>query len=411
MKWTLKPQFRITILILIVFSLFFGLTGSAQAQGINYGSEVPAGETVENDIILTGDTINLDGRVVGDVIAIGSNVQVNGTVEGSLITLGRFLTINGQVDGTTYAIGRELDLKEKANLVRDLYFLGFNLETLKGSKIGRDLRALTLGALMNGEVGREVRAISGVNIFKAISEMVRREISGLPIQFPGRSVYVEPSQSQVEYAGVFPVAQYLSGISPQSSTIDSQRLGEWALDRLREMVTLFIFGMLGIWLLPRQLIRSVEVFRAKWLRSLGIGLLGIVVFFNVIIVALMVAALIIAIGYGLGAITFWDLAWAVWAVGLACLGLALTIFWLFVIYGTKIIVAYVGGRLLLDRRAPKATRYKVVPLLLGLLLYVILHGIPILSWVVAILATAVGLGISWLVWRNKEISPSEGAIS
>lgn len=411
MNWTLKPQFRITMLILILFSLFFGLTQNALAQGIDYGSEVPSGETVENDIILTGDTITLDGTVVGDVIAVGSNVIVNGTVEGSLITLGRFLTINGQVNGTTYALGRELTLDESANLDRNLYFLGFNLETLEGSQIGRDLLALTLGALMNGEVGGDVRAISGVNIIKVISEMVGREISGLPIQSPGKLVDLENQQYQVKYAGVFPLAKHLAGISLQSGAIDSQRLGEWALERGRELVTLFVFGLLGIWLFPRQINRAVEVFHAKWLRSLGIGLLAIVVFFNVIIVTFMMAALIIAVGYGLGAITFWDLAWVVWGVGLACLGLAFALIWLFVIYGTKIIVAYVVGRLLLDRLAPKATRYKVVPLLLGLILYVILHGIPILGWVVAILATAIGLGISWLVWRNREVSPSEGAIS
>lgn len=411
MNWTLKPQFRITIAILIVFSLFLGVTRSAQAQGIDYGDEVPAGETVENDIILTGDTINLDGTVVGDVIALGSNVQVNGTVEGSLITLGRFLTINGQVNGSTYALGRELILDESANLDRNLYFLGFNLETLDGSKIGRDLLALTLGALMNGEVGRDVRAISGVNIFKVISEIVRREMGGLPNYLPGTFAYGEQPQSPVEYAGVFPLAQFLAVIHPQGGNIDTQQLGEWALGRLRELVILFVIGMLGIWIFPRQLNRAVELIRVKWLRTLGIGFLGIIVFFNVIIVALMVAALIIAIGYGLGVITMWDLAWIVWAAGLACLGLAFTLVWLFVIYGTKVIVAYLAGRVLLDRLGPKAIRYKIVPLLLGLIIYVILHGIPILGPVIAILATAIGLGLAWLVWRNKEVSPAEEMFS
>jgi cytoskeletal protein CcmA (bactofilin family) len=411
MNWTLNPQFRITILILIIFSLFFGLTHSAQAQGINYGNEVAAGETVENDIILSGDTINLDGTVLGDVIAIGSNVNINGTVEGSLITLGRFLTINGQVNGTTYALGRELILDGSANLDRNLYFLGFNLETLEGSNIGRDLLALTLGALMNGEVGRDVRAISGVNILKVISELVRKEMSGLPIQLPGIFAYGEQPHHQVEYAGVFPLANFLAVVNPQTGNIDTQRLSEWALARLRELVTLFVFGMLGIWLFPRQLNRTVEVFRAKWLRSLGLGLLGLVVFFNVIIVALLVAALIIAIGYGLSAITLMDLAWVVLGVGLACLGVAFTILWLFVIFGTKAIVAYVGGRLILDRLAPRTTRYKIVPLLLGLIIYVILHGIPILGPVIAILATAIGLGLAWLVWRNSEIITTESVNS
>ena len=412
MNWTLKPQFRISMLIMILFGLFFGLTQSAQAQGIDFGSEVAAGETVENDIVLIGDTITLDGTVVGDVLAVGSTVQVNGSVEGSLIVVGGSLTINGEEAGTTYVIGQELTLEEAASLGRNLYFLGLTLNTLKGSQIGRDLVALTLGANLEGEIGREVRAIIGpVPILKTLMELVGKEVSGLSVTMPDAMTNETSSLVQADYASVLPLVQFLAAIDPQSGSIDTQRLGEWALERLRELVTLFVFGMLGIWLLPRQLNRTVEVFRAKWLRSLGIGLLAIVIAFNIIGVAILLAALIIAIGYGLGAITLWDLAGAVWAVGLFALGLVFTIFWLFVIYGTKVIVAFVGGRILLDRLAPKATRYKVVPLLLGLVLYVILHGIPILGWVVAILATAVGLGISWLVWRNRETSPSEVAIS
>jgi hypothetical protein len=408
MNWTLKPQLRISLSILILFCLFFGLTQNALAQGIDYGNEVTAGETVENDIVLTGETITLDGTVVGDVLAIGSTVQVNGTVEGSLIIIGRFLTIDGEVVGTTYVIGRELTLEEAASLKRNLYFLGLTLDTLNESQIGRDLVALTLGANLEGVVGRDVRMISGaVQIIKLITDMIGKEVTGSPVNTPIAMTRGTSTQAQADYASVLPLTQFMAAINPQSGGIDTQRLGTWAVERLHELVTLFVFGLLAIWLLPRQLNRSVDAFRAKWLRSLGIGLLAIVIAFNIIGVAILIATLIIAIGYGLGMITLWDLAWAVWSVGLAALGLVFAIFWLSVVYGTKVIVAYVGGRMILDRLAPKATRYKVVPLLLGLVLYVILHGIPILGWVVAILSTAIGLGISWLVWRNKDISPSE----
>lgn len=408
MNWTLKPQLRISLSILVLCCLFFGLTRNALAQGIDYGNEVTAGETVENDIVLTGETITLDGTVVGDVLAIGSTVQVNGTVEGSLIIIGRFLTIDGEVVGTTYVIGRELTLNEAATLGRNLYFLGLTLDTLNESQIGRDLVALTLGANLEGVVGRDVRMISGaVQIIKLITDMIGKEVTGLPVNSPVAMTRETSTQTQADYASLLPLTQFMAAINPQSGGIDTQRLGAWAVERLRELVTLFVFGMLAIWLLPRQLNRTVNAFRAKWLRSLGVGLLALVIAFNIVGVAILVAALIIAIGYGLGTITLWDLAWAVWSVGLAALGLVVAVFWLFVIYGTKVIVAFVGGRLILDRLAPKTTRYKVVPLLLGLVLYVILHGIPILGLVVAILSTAIGLGISWLVWRNNETSPSE----
>lgn len=410
MNWTFKPRLQIIMMIMILFGLVFGFNQRALAQGIDFDSQVTAGETVQNDILLTGNTITLDGTVVGDVLAVGSTVQINGTVEGSLILIGRFVTVDGQVNGTTYGIGRELTLNESANLDRNLYFLGLTLDMLEGSRIGRDLVALTLGADLKGEIGRDVRAIIGaVPIIKLITELVGSEISGLPIRSSDVLANETSPGAQVQYAGILPLTQYLAGIDLQSGSIDTQRLGEWALDRLRELVTLFVFGILGIWLLSRQLNRAVGVFRSKWLRSLGIGLLAFVIAINIIGVAILIAALIILIGYGLASLTLSDLAWAVWAVGLACLGVAFSIFWLFVIYGTKVIVAYVGGRLLLDRLAPNATRYKAVPLLVGLVVYVILHGIPILGWVVAILSTAVGLGLAWLVWRNKETSLSESA--
>ncbi len=258
MNWTFKPRLHIIMVIMILFGLVFGINQRALAQGIDFDSQVTAGETVQNDILLTGNTITLDGTVVGDVLAVGSTVQINGTVEGSLILIGRFVTVDGQVNGTTYGIGRELALNESANLDRNLYFLGLTLDMLEGSRIGRDLVALTLGADLKGEIGRDVRAIIGaVPIIKLITELVGSEISGLPIRSSDVLANETSPGAQVQYAGILPLTQYLAGIDLQSGSIDTQRLGEWALDRLRELVTLFVFGILGIWLLSRQLNRRV----------------------------------------------------------------------------------------------------------------------------------------------------------
>jgi uncharacterized membrane protein len=57
--------------------------------------------------------------------------------------------------------------------------------------------------------------------------------------------------------------------------------------------------------------------------------------------------------------------------------------------------------LILRRLAPKANQYLILPLLLGLFLYVLLASIPYFGWVIAVLVNSIGLGAAWLAYREK----------
>jgi uncharacterized membrane protein len=65
------------------------------------------------------------------------------------------------------------------------------------------------------------------------------------------------------------------------------------------------------------------------------------------------------------------------------------------------------GTLILRRLAPKSLQYKILPLLLGLLIYVLLVWLPYFGWVVAVLVNAVGLGAAWLAFRDVGGESSE----
>jgi uncharacterized membrane protein len=125
-----------------------------------------------------------------------------------------------------------------------------------------------------------------------------------------------------------------------------------------------------------------------------------VIAFNLMLVVLLLFFIILTVGLFLGFATMWELAWAFMAFGFFSLGLAATIFVLFVLYISKVIVAYLVGYAILNRFAPNVLRYKVLSLLLGLLIYVLLVGIPYLGWVIALLVTAVGLGAAWIYYRE-----------
>ncbi|MGB3702388.1 MAG: polymer-forming cytoskeletal protein [Anaerolineales bacterium] len=419
------PQNRLTralFVIVILMGGIFSVVSPARAQGINitFDDSIPSGEVVENDAFLAGTTVKVEGDVIGDVFAGGAMVEINGNVDGSLFAVGQNVVINGTVGGTVYVAAVTLDLGSEAELSNNVYFVGASVATEEGAVIDRDLVVVSMGANLSGEIGRNTVGIIGPwELFKMFMDLIGRPVfepqTGLsnsgssyraqeqPVIFSGfipplNSILpVKPINSVSAEAGKIIAADQLA---QSGSSIDTEQVTEWLRSIVEEFITLLIFGLLGIWLFSSFLKRSGEKLEAKPLQSTGIGLLGLVISVALIGVVLLVAVLILMLGVGLGALGLWDLAWAVWGVGFTSLGLAFWLSLLFVSYGTKIIVAFLVGTFILRRLAPKSLQYKILPLLLGLLIYVLLAWLPYFGWVVAVLVNAVGLGAAWLAYRD-----------
>jgi hypothetical protein len=138
------------------------------------------------------------------------------------------------------------------------------------------------------------------------------------------------------------------------------------------------------------------------LPSLGWGLVSILV---VYIGAFLAAGLIIAGAIFFGVITLGELAKVILMIGFSSLGLILAGFGLLVSYGSKIIVSYLVGDLLLNWLAPKYDGGLFWPLSLGLLLYTFLRAIPLgFGFLVGLVTTLVGIGAIWLAIRDGDIS-------
>jgi hypothetical protein len=414
----------------------FSLVSPARAQGIDvtFEDSIPAGKVVDNDAILAGTTVKIDGTVDGDALAVGSLVEVNGDVAGSLVAIGQNVVINGTVEGTVYVAAVTLDLGEEAALSRNLYFLGASLNTAEGSTIDRDLVLISMGAKLSGDIGRNTVGIIGPwELFKLFMDLIGRpvfepqtglETSGTSYRVQNQPVILSgfiPSVSSIALTrseesrssevDLTPASISQPKVSTQSdSTIDSESVLGWLQWIVEEFITLLVFGLLGIWLFSSFLKHSAKKVETNPLQSTGIGLLGLVISVALIGVVILVALLILVLGIGLGALNFWDLAWAVWGVGFTSLGLAFWLSLLFVSYGTKVIVAFLVGSLILKRLAPNSLQYKILPLLLGLLIYVLLAWLPYFGWVIAVLVNAIGLGAAWLAFRDRSPEGSEEEI-
>ena len=404
-----KRWVRLAVVLSLVLAGVLATAPSARAQGIFYGSTIPAGATIENDAIMWGDTVTVDGTVEGDVFAFGRTVTVNGDVRGSLITGGQTIDVAGEVGGSVYAVGQYLGLGPEAAVERTAYLVGLRVNTQPGSTVGRDLSVLALSAQFHGAVGRESRAIVGllefIEIFTQSIDWQRGQIQVNATSLPQAAApQAGPARFVRAALGPMPASSRPGAVVHAAgdaiSPVDNAQVGnedataplEWFLGRLRELVTLFVVGALALWLFPSALECWAGRLRARPLPAAGLGLVCYIGGFSG---SALLAVLIFATGLALALATFGTAAFFVWGLAYSALGLAFLTFLLLVLYGSKAIVAYLIGSLILDRW-PRVARYRILPLLLGVVLFVLLRSIPILGWVIGVVVTLVGLGAVWL---------------
>jgi hypothetical protein len=417
-----EPHKRLWLVVFLVLLSLFTFTRSARAQEIMGGSRIPAGTIFDNDALLIGDDVILDGTVLGDVLAIGRTVTVNGNVDGSLVTLAETVIVNGEVDGSVFSGALTLEAGDQATIGRSAYFVGARLVTQPESQIGRDLVASTLGAQLNGNVGRDVKAVIGLIeiVDRAIQSFdIQPDLSDLRISVPRAPEAEEATMAQ----GANPLtgldrskqARYVrpaGGLLYQATIQDEdQPPGEqanqnetiaWFQEQGRLLVQYLIVGALAAWIVPSRFYRWSDRLRHRPVAS---GLYGFVGFITGFAGAVILFVLFLVTGIGLATIALNGLALATWSLGFSSTWLAFSVFLLFVIFLSKVIVSYLGGLLILERLAPRAARYWIWPLLLGLVLYVLLRAIPFLGLAVGLLATFFGLGAAILALnRNDALS-------
>ncbi len=424
-RYRLRP-----LLVLFVAAIaLFSLTGSANAEEIYQGDTIPAGTTVENDVILSGDDIAVAGDVDGDLFAFGSNITIDGDVNGSIYAIGQNIAVNGSVDGSVYSLALSLALGGESLIENNLYYVGVQFASGKGSQIGRDMNGAMLSARLGGGVGRDTKAIIGLlelirfamdmqKGFPAFSSvngtpatlLADRLAAGAPFSFMASGAAGEVSSaipaSDVAAHSPTPVHGRLAKtvrLSPTAQNVGEQTavanpLADAGIELLRRLVMFLIVGGLLAWLRPDALDEWAGEARRRPLSSLGNGF----VFYFVGFVALLfMLFLALAVGLALFRIQLGELAWVFWGISFSGIGLGFWLFLALLVFVSKVIVAYLGGLFLLEKIYPQAADHKIWPLLSGLLVYLILVALPYLGWFISLLVTWLGMGAALIVCRRR----------
>jgi cytoskeletal protein CcmA (bactofilin family) len=421
-SWQHRLWFRLLAALVVALAAWLLMPKAARADWSVVGDTVPSEQVIDNDVLATGTDVRIDGTINGDLLAIGSTVTVNGPVSGSLVAVGRTVVLNGDVGGSTYVLGRTLKLGEMADVLHNVHFAGLLLDSRSGSRIGRDLVVASVRARISSQVGRTLNALILLMTFNGrIGGGLDQPGTGAPslggpLTGPGGillGIAFGPAGGQgLGYAapnfGILSASLVPKALVQQEESASgepSAAIPEWLVARLNDLLILLLVGGLVIWLRPALIQRPAEQLRRKPLPAAGFGLLAVVLALNAVAAAILLAVLLLFGGIWLGVVTLWALAIVLWGIGYPALILALALLTLTVLYGSKVIVADLVGTLILKKLSPGALEYRILPQLLGLVLYVVLRAIPVLGWVIEGIVTILGLGAIWLAYRHRRLAP------
>src|SRR5215203_407369 len=423
------------LLVVAGLALLVGLITASTAWAVETrsGDTVVIGpdEVVDDDLYVTANNVVIDGTIRGDLVAFGQSITVDGTVEGDLIAAGRSVEIRGMVEDDARIAGQTLLLGEDAEVEDDLIAAGFSLQNVPDSAVGGTLLYAGYQALLQGTVDEDVSvAANGLELGGEVGANVHADVDGEdggppPFLFAQQAAApaVDSGLTLTDSAVVGGDLTYESStearIDPQAQ-IEGEMIGEErpaeevedtytfadaVFDHLRSFVALLLVGLILIWIVPTWVRRRAGTVLDRPLASLGWGVLGLLAFLT-LGVAILLATLVLAVTLG-------GLVALIVVLGLLAEVILALIFWISTNYLAQIVGSFLAGLLLVEAIRPGQGRGRVLPLVVGLILYVILRAIPVLGLIVSLAVVLLGLGdlFHW-VWtklrRSRAASPPAG---
>ena len=362
---------------IVVAAVFAWLPLQAAAADLRQGNDVTVGpgETVNDDIYAGAGTISINGTVNGSVVAGGGTITVTGNVTRDLILGGGNITVNGHVGGSIIAAGGNITVN--GAVAHDIVVTGGMIDVGSGATIGRDLVVAGGNATISAPVARRVQMAAGnLTLKNKVGGDVRGTVDRLKLdgaQIAGNLDYT--SNNSVERVNGASVAGATTRHTPPDR---GGGAGNGFLGWLRALVGILALGLILIFLLPGVSTRAIDTERAQPWASLGIGA-------AILLITPIVALLVFIVGIFLG---FW------W------LGLLLIPLWILALAIGYVVSGFLLGRLIFAQLG-WGRYHDALALLAGLFVLAVVGIIPVIGWLVGLVALILGAGALALVVTQR----------
>lgn len=356
--------------VLAWFAFFVLTAAAAEAATFRSGDAVrlAADETIDDDLYVSGGTLDVEGTVDGDLVVAGGTVNISGEVTGALIVAGGTVNVTGQVGRSVRALGGTLTFS--GEIGEDLVAAGGSISVNRGGEVGRDFVQAGGRATMSGVVGRNVMARSGeLTLAGEVGGDVRAWAETLRIsdgaRIDGGVTYTSEAEAQID-----PGATIAGGVEQREPPAvpavgPAGMLFRWA----RLFVGFFALGAIFLLLAPGFAQETVVALRERPWGNLGVGTL-------VALLTPLALTVVFMVGLAVG-------GWWIAAIGAGA-------FLLLMVLGT-IVSALTAARVVLDRSASQPWSLWWA-LFLGLVVLTLVRYVPVLGWVAMIAAAFFGSG-------------------
>lgn len=314
---------------------------------------------IKGDVYCAGQNIVINGTVDGDVICAGQSIRVAGTVNGDVRVAGQSVSVDGTIAGSVSTFGQNVIISDNTTIGRDLN--GASQTLVVGGKVGRDMGFASNQVTINGHIGRNFNGS-----YDSATIASGATVAGNAI-FEGRSAAIA--------AGA--VSGQTKRMTPVVDTEQQQAAkGFDVISRIFNFLTLFVFALILVLLVPGYIRRATNVsMRRFWLSAL----LGLGITIGTPIVAVILAVTLI---------------------GLPVAGLLLLGWLALLILSIPVFSYYVGSQLL--RNNPK---HAVAVMAIGALVVLVVMNIPLLGGLVGFIGSLAGVGMITMALSRRWTKP------
>ncbi len=348
------------------------LEGSLYAGGMS----VTIDGTVNGDVICGAQTININGTVNGDVICGAQTININGTVNGDVRVAGDSIILNGPISRNVQAFGASI-IQGADSIIEGEVFLAGAIGEIRG-KINGDLHGAADIVNISGEIGKDVRLRLGKQVRGDKQVFTDKDRSSLIIsdeaKIGGHVYYVAGEKGKISDKAVIG-GEIGHSFPEKKDKKDFAIFG--AMGGLFSVFSALVIGLVVISIWREQIKKITDKMLDKVGASIG---WGVIIMFLTPIVAILL--LITLIGIPLSII-------------IICL-------WLIALYASKILVGILIGRNLIKKLFPKRKRDSLIwAMIIGIIIVWIISAIPVIGWLICLIAVWWGLGGLWLYFRKN----------
>ncbi|HJN62066.1 MAG TPA: hypothetical protein QGH92_00480 [Candidatus Parcubacteria bacterium] len=363
------------IISLTALPLISGASIEDSKQNIYVGSE----EVIKGNFIKAGEVIDFDGQAQKDVIIAGGSINITGPVKGDVLVAGGTVRIKGDVTGNIRVVGGTVEVNSKVG--KNVSLFGGTVVIGEDAEVGWDVLSFAGNIEIRGKVGGDVRGGGGAvllaneiggNVDLKIDAEEGHLVLYHQADIKGDLTYTASTKAEIkEGAKIGGETIYKESILPVIPIKQDFGISSF-IGKIMALFALLIIGLIIILLAPKTSKSIGKRMVDKPWDSLGWGVVYLII---TPVILFLVAITVIGIPLSL-------IALAVYLISL---------------YLTKIFIGIVLGQKLLEWAGKKKEVSLVWTMILGVVVFSILTGLPFLGGIIAF------LGICWALGAMVEI--------